>query len=132
MYSQRQPLLPPDEEELITTVIACGLTVHRELGPGFKEAIYERAFCLELDSRNISFESEKPIEVQYKQWKIPGQRVDLIVGDVVLVEIKAVSKLKRLHQRQVLSYLKTTGLRVGLVMNFNAVLFKHGLRRVVL
>jgi GxxExxY protein len=87
---------------------------------------------LELDSRSISFESEKPTEVQYTQWKIPGQRVDLIVGGVVLVEIKAVSKLKQLHQRQVLSYLKTTGLRVGLVMNFNAVLFKHGLRRVAL
>jgi GxxExxY protein len=83
MYSQRQPLLPPEQEELITSVIACGLTVHRELGPGFKEKIYERAVCLELDSRNISFESEKAIEVQYKQWKIPGQRVDLIVGGVV-------------------------------------------------
>ena len=132
MYKQRQPILPPEQEELITTLLDCGITVHRILGPGYKERIYERAFCLELDSRNISFECEKPIEAQYKTWKIPGQRVDLIVGGVVLVEIKAVAKLKQLHQRQVISYLKTTGLRVGLVMNFNCVLFKHGLRRVVL
>jgi GxxExxY protein len=132
MYSQRKPVLPPEQEELVTTALDCGFTVHRALGPGYKEKIYEDAFCLELDSRGISFECEKPVEVQYKQWKIPGQRIDLIVGGVVLVEIKAVSKLKQLHQRQVISYLKTTGLRVGLMMNFNTTLFKHGLRRVVL
>jgi GxxExxY protein len=105
--------------------------VHRELGPGFKETIYERAFCLELESRGIKFECEKPVEVRYKQWRIPGQRIDLIVDGVVLVEIKTVNKLKKLHESQVISYLKTTGIRVGLLMNFNSVLFKHGLRRIV-
>ena len=132
MFEKREPLLPAEQEEVVTSVIACGITVHRELGPGFKEAIYQKAVCLELDSRGISFETEKKIEVRYKQWRIPGQRIDLIVGCVVLVEIKAVSKVKRLHQKQVVSYLKTTGLRVGLLMNFNSVLFKHGLRRIVL
>ena len=132
VYKQRQPLLDPAQEEVITSVVACGLTVHRELGPGFKESIYERAFCLELDSRGIKFECQKPVEVRYKQWTIPGQRIDLIVDGVVLVEIKTVSKLKKLHESQVVSYLKTTELRVGLLMNFNSVLFKHGLRRVVL
>lgn len=86
MYKQRQPLLDPAQEEVITSVVACGLTVHRELGPGFKEAIYERAFCLELDSRGIKFECQKPVEVRYKQWTIPGQRIDLIVDGVVLVD----------------------------------------------
>jgi GxxExxY protein len=104
--------------------------VHRELGPGFREIIYERAFCLELESRGIKFECEKPVEVRYKQWRIPGQRIDLIVDGVVLVEIKTLSKLKKLHESRVVSYLKTTGLRVGLLMNFNSVLFKHGLRRI--
>jgi GxxExxY protein len=132
MYRQRQPLLDPAQEEVITSVVACGLSVHRELGPGFKEAIYERAFCLELDSRGIKFECQKPVEVRYKQWTIPGQRIDLIVDGVVLVEIKTVNKLKKLHESQVVSYLRTTELRVGLLMNFNSVLFKHGLRRVVL
>ena len=133
MYKQRQPLLDPAQEEVITSVVACGLTVHRELGPGFKEAIYERAVCLELDSRGIKFECQKPVEVRYKQWTIPGQRIDLIVDGVVLVEIKTVSKLKKLHESQVVSYLKTTELRVGLLMNFNSVLFqaRPAARRVV-
>ena len=130
MYRQRQPLLDPEQEAIVTSAVACGITVHRELGAGFKETIYERAFCLELESRGIKFECEKPVEVRYKQWRIPGQRIDLIVDGVVLVEIKTVSKLKKLHESQVVSYLKTTGLRVGLLMNFNSVLFKHGLRRI--
>jgi GxxExxY protein len=131
MYRQRQTILPPEQEAVVTSAIACGLTVHRELGPGFKETIYERAFCLELESRGIKFECEKSVEVRYKQWRIPGQRIDLIVDGVVLVEIKTVSKLKKLHESQVISYLKTTGLRVGLLMNLNSVLFKQGLQRVV-
>jgi GxxExxY protein len=130
MYRQRQPLLDPEQEAVVTSAIASGIAVHRELGPGFKETIYERALCLELDSRGIKFESEKSVEVRYKQWSIPGQRIDLIVAGVVLVEVKTVSKLKKLHESQVVSYLKTTGLRVGLLMNFNSVLFKHGLRRI--
>jgi GxxExxY protein len=131
MYRQRRTILEPEQEAVVTSAVACGLTVHRELGPGFKETIYQQAFCLELESRGIKFECEKPVEVRYKAWRIPGQRIDLIVGGVVLIEIKTVSKLKKLHESQVVSYLKTTGLRVGLLMNFNAVLFKHGLRRVV-
>ncbi len=131
MYRQRQAILEPEQEAVVTSAIACGLTVHRELGPGFKEAIYQQAFCLELESRGIKFECEKPVEVRYKQWRIPGQRIDLMVDGVVLVEIKTVSKLKKLHESQVISYLRTTGLRVGLLMNFNSVLFKQGLRRVV-
>jgi GxxExxY protein len=131
MYRQRQTILEPEQEAVVTSAVACGLTVHRELGPGFEETIYQQAFCLELESRGIKFECEKPVEVRYKRWLIPGQRIDLIVDGVVLIEIKTVSKLKRLHESQVVSYLKTTGLRVGLLMNFNSVLFKHGLKRVV-
>ena len=94
MYRQRQPLLNSEQEAIVTSAIACGITVHRELGPGFKETIYERAFCLELESRGIKFECEKPVEVRYKQWRIPGQRIDLIVDGVVLVEIKTVTKIE--------------------------------------
>jgi GxxExxY protein len=109
----------PETEVIVARVIDCGLAVHRELGPGFKEIIYERAFQLELHSRGLRFKSETKLEVKYRSWMIPGQRIDLIVEDAVLVEIKAVSRLKQLHHRQVVSYLKTTGLRVGLLMNFN-------------
>ena len=119
------------EEQSLTRAIDCAFAVHRELGPGFKEKIYQRAYCLELDARGIPFESEKPIDVRYKTWFIPGQRLDLVVEGVVLVEIKALPKLVKRHEYQVRSYLKTTGLRAGLLVNFNRALLKNGLRRIV-
>lgn len=124
--------LSPLQERIVTVAIDAAVTVHRELGPGFRERIYKRAYCLELDSRGLKFETEKPIEVKYREWLIPGQRIDLIVESVVLVEIKAVPRLRSLHRCQVISYLKTTGLRVGLLLNFNAPLMKQGLQRIVL
>lgn len=123
--------LPPETEEVVTRVVDVGFTIHNTLGPGFKERIYERAFCLELDSRGLKFECEKSIEVKYKEWRIPGQKVDLIVAKVVLVELKAVPQLRSLHRRQVLSYLKTMDLHIGLLMNFNVSLFKTGVKRVI-
>jgi len=127
----RSPL-SQEVESVVTKVMDCAFALHRELGPGFKEIIYERAFRLELDSRGIRFESERAVEVKYRSWLIPGQRIDLIVEGVVLVEIKAVPRLKQLHEMQTLSYLKTTGLRVGLLMNFNSTLLKNGLKRLVM
>jgi GxxExxY protein len=132
MFTKETPLLDAEGEAIVTEAIDCGMVMHRVLGPGYKERIYHEAMCLELDSRGLKFEREKPVDVRYKEWSIPGQKIDLIVEGVVLVEIKAVSQLKELHRSQVLSYLKTTGLRVGLLMNFNTRLLKHGLRRVVL
>jgi GxxExxY protein len=122
--------LAPEQEAIVATVIGCAINVHRVLGPGFKECIYHTAMRLELESQEISYESEKPIEVKYRQWRIPGQKVDLIVAGIVLVEIKAVPRLRVLHRCQVQSYLKTTGLPIGLLMNFNARLLKQGLQRV--
>ena len=89
------------DERIVSDTIGCAIEVHRHLGPGFREPIYERALCLELDSRGIAFECERKIDVTYKQWKIPGQRLDLIVANVVIVEIKAVPIVKRLHRRGV-------------------------------
>jgi GxxExxY protein len=132
MYVKHDPLLSPEQEAIVTSCIGAGLVVHRELGPGFKEVIYQRAYALELDSRGICFEAEKPIEVVYRSWRIPGQRIDLIVEGVVLVEVKAVPKLKPLHEAQVRSYLKTTGIRVGLLMNFNSPVLKAGLKRIAM
>jgi len=122
--------LPPEQEAIVATVIGCAINVHRTLGPGFKERIYHTALRLEFESQGIFYESEKPIEVKYRQWKIPGQKVDLIVAGIVLVEVKAVPRLRVIHRCQVQSYLKTTGLPIGLLMNFNARLLKHGLQRV--
>lgn len=93
-----QSLLPAAHEEIVTQCIDVGFTVHKTLGPGFRERIYETAYCLELDSRAIPFEREKKIIVKYKQWEIPGQKLDLIVAGVVLVELKAVPRLRRIHR----------------------------------
>lgn len=124
--------LSPECEAVVAACIGCAIAVHRELGPGFREIIYERAFCLELDSRQLRFECEKPISVRYKEWTIPGQRIDLIVAESVLIEIKTVPRLRRIHRSQVISYLRTTGLRVGLLFNFNARLLRDGMQRIIL
>lgn len=119
------------EEGVYSQTMDCAFAVHRELGPGFKERIYEEAFCLELNSRGIGFEREKRIDVRYKTWTIPGQRIDLVVEGLVLVEIKAVSKLIRIYERQVRSYLKTMGLHAGMLVNFNVLMLKNGMRRIL-
>ena len=124
--------LPPETERLLTRIIGCGLEVHKRLGPGFLEGIYMRALCHELECAELPFERERAIVVAYRDISIPGQRVDLIVGGAVVVEVKAVARLEPVHEAQVLSYLRTTRLRAGLLMNFNAALFKHGLKRMVL
>ena len=111
--------------------IDCAFAVHRELGPGFREVIYQRAYCLELEFRGVSFECEKPIDVRYKTWLIPGQKVDLVLGGLLVVEVKAVPELLEVHERQLRSYLKTMKLRAGLLVNFNVSLVKDGIRRVV-
>jgi GxxExxY protein len=122
--------LTTEQEAIVSETIGCGIAVHKELGPGFRECIYHRAFRLELASRGISYESDKPILVKYREWSIPGQKVDLIVAGIVLVELKAVPRLRLLHRYQVQSYLRTTGLPIGLLMNFNSTLLKNGLLRV--
>jgi GxxExxY protein len=109
----------------------CAFTLHRSVGPGFREAFYATAFCLELVWRGLKFERDKRISVKYRHWEIPGHRVDLIVEGVVLVEIKSVPRLRPIHRAQVIAYLKATGLRVGLLINFNSVVLKDGFQRIV-
>ncbi len=124
--------LPPETEVFMQRIIGCAITVHRELGPGFVEKIYQQAFCLELQAEGIPFEVEKEIIVQYRSHRIPGQRLDLIVGGQVIVENKAVKTFDSFHEAQLLSYLKTTGLRAGLLFNFHARLLKDGgIRRIL-
>jgi len=132
MSSARTDPIPREVEDIGYRVIGCGLTVHKILGPGFKEMIYQRAFCLELDAQALKFECEKKILVPYKDHLIDGHRLDLIIEGVVIVELKAIPRVTDLHRKQVLSYLKATGLRLGYVMNFNAEVLKDGTKRVVL
>ena len=124
--------IPPTTEHLVKRIIGCAVAVHRELGPGFLEKIYQKALCLELEAEGIPFECEKPLTVVYRGTGISGQRVDLLVGGLVIVEAKAVTAVEPVHVAQVLSYLKTIKLRVGLLFNFRETLLRNGIRRVVL
>ena len=112
--------------------IGAGIAVHRALGPGFIERINRKAMCLELDSRNVAYEVERPVRVTYRDIEIPGQRVDLIVEGLIVVELKSVVRIDEVHRAQLLSYLRTTGLRGGLLINFRVPVLKQGLKRVVL
>jgi GxxExxY protein len=124
--------IPDEIEDIGNRVIGCAITVHRILGPGFKERIYQRAFCLELEEAGLSYECEKRILVPYKGWQIEGHRIDLIIGGVVIGELKVLPRIAEIHRLQVLSYLKATKLRLGFVMNFNSEVMKQGIKRVVL
>ena len=131
MSADQPDVIPAEVEWVGRRVIGCAIAVHRVLGPGYKESIYVEALCLELDTRGLGFEREKPITVIYKGREIPGQRLDLIVEGVVIVECKVTEAIVPVHTRQVASYLRTTRLRLGFIFNFNVdVLMPAGFKRV--
>ena len=123
--------IPEKDEELAHAIIGAAIEVHRLLGPGFLESIYERALCHELALRGVACERQKELTVRHKDLDIPGQRLDLLVGGRVIVDLKTVETLAPIHQAQLLSYLKTTGLRLGLLINFKVQVLKDGIKRVV-
>lgn len=132
MDLQIRSRLPFETERLIRRIIGCAIiAVHRTLGPGFLETVYREAMCLELDAQGLTFEREKQIVVRYRGREIHGHRVDLVVADCTIVELKAVDHLAPIHEAQVASYLRATGLRIGLLLNFNARVMKEGVRRIV-
>jgi GxxExxY protein len=119
-------------DTLTEQVIGAAISVHRELGPGLLESTYEVCMVHELTHRRLPLERQKPLSVVYKNKKIDaGYRVDLLVAGSIIVEIKSVERLDPIHTAQVLTYLKLSGLHVGLLINFNVLLVKDGLRRVV-
>jgi GxxExxY protein len=112
-------------------VIGALIEVHRHLGAGLLESAYESCLCRELTVRGLSFERQRPIPVAYKGVLLEcGYRLDIVVSGLVLVELKTVDALSPLHVAQVVTYLKLSGLPVGLLVNFNVPILKHGLRRL--
>jgi GxxExxY protein len=124
--------LDDETEKYVFETMACGFAVHKAIGPGYGEKIYKNAFSVELLARQIPFECEKSFIVKYRDKPVGTHRLDLIVRGRVAVELKAVKRLKRVHEAQVLAYLKASGLRVALLMNFGGATLKEGLRRIVL
>ena len=124
--------VPEAVERVATDVIGAAIEVHKHLGPGFIERIYHEALCFELASRRIAFQHEYPVLVNYKGMAITGQRIDLIVARCVVVELKAATRIDLAHEAKVISYLRTMGLRLGLLLNFNCRTMKEGIKRIVL
>lgn len=119
--------------ELTERIIGLAIEVHRTTGPGMLESVYESCLCHELTQADIAFERQVGIPVIYKGVQFDeGFRADILVDRQVVVEIKAVAKLIPVHDTQVLTYLRMSGLRVGLLFNFHARLLKEGLRRFVI
>lgn len=113
-------------------MIGAAIEVHRALGPGYLEAIYEQALAIELEERGISFERQRKVSVIYKEREIGECRVDFMVAGILLLELKSAESISPVHLAQVMSYLKATGLRLGLLINFNVPVLKDGIKRVVL
>ena len=122
-----------DVNELTEAIIGAAIEVHRALGPGLLESTYEMCLCRELSLREIPFGRQVPIPVEYKGVKLDcGYRADFVVDGTILLEIKAIDSLLPIHDAQLLTYLRLGGWQIGLLINFNVELLKHGLRRRIL
>jgi len=120
-------------DELSNKVIGCTIEVHRVLGPGLLESTYEQCLARELDLAGIPFMLQHPLPVIYKDTRLDcGYRIDWLVDDRLIVELKSVEKLLGIHEAQLLTYMKMAGIRVGLLLNFNVEILKRGIKRFVL
>ena len=124
----------PDKllDELARVVVDAAIEVHRELGPGFTEDVYEEALAVELGLRGVAYERQSTVSVSYKEHVVGEGRLDMLVGGCLIVELKAVEKLLPVHKAQVISYIKARGSTLALLINFNERLLRDGIQRVVL
>ncbi len=120
-----------DINRLTGEVIGAAIEVHRVLGPGLLENAYEHCLCRELELRNILIEKQKPLPINYKGIELDcGYRLDIVVPDKLIIELKACESLLLVHEAQLLTYLKLTGIQFGLLINFNVPLLKDGIKRM--
>lgn len=121
-----------DINRLSSEIIGAAIEVHKNLGPGLLESVYEQCLCHELNIRQLSFEAQKPLPVVYKGKKLDcGFRLDIIVEDIIIIELKSCDRLEPIHTAQLLTYLKLSNLNLGLLLNFNVPVMKDGIVRVV-
>jgi GxxExxY protein len=123
--------LPESTEKLVTRILGAAVEVHRRLGPGFRESLYEDAMLVELEFQKLRFERQRVVVLEYRGRKLRPQRIDLIVEDAVVLEVKSVECLHPLHHAQVNAYVRATGLRIGLLINFNAPVLTNNIKRIV-
>lgn len=121
------------EEELTGRIIGAAIEVHRALGPGLLESAYQKCLARELSLQGIPFEQERDLPVEYKGMLLDcGYRIDFLVAGKVILELKAVAEIHPVHKAQLLTYLKLTGCKIGLLINFNVPVLKQGIQRMVL
>jgi GxxExxY protein len=117
--------------QITEKIIGCAIEVHRALGPGLLESAYEECLCFELSQNGLNFERQVPLPVVYKGVKLDcGYRMDLVVENLVIVEIKAIAHILPVHEAQVLSYLKLDNKPLGLLLNFHVSVLKNGIKRI--
>ncbi|MGC1676510.1 MAG: GxxExxY protein [Candidatus Binataceae bacterium] len=122
-----------ETEQMATAIVDSAYVVHRALGPGLLESVYEACLAHEFSLRSIPFRSQVSLPVQYKDLRLESAlRIDLLVADSVIIELKAVERMLPLYESQLLTYLKLSGLRLGLLINFDVPAIKTGIRRIVL
>lgn len=120
-------------DALSNQVIGCAIEVHRTLGPGLLESTYLRCLAREFELNDIRFKLEHPLPVEYKGSRLEcGYRIDLLVQECLMVELKSVEKISGIHEAQLLTYMKLSGVKTGLLINFNVIKLKDGLKRYVL
>jgi GxxExxY protein len=120
-------------DELSNRVLGCALEVHRELGPGLLESAYEQCLAYELNRAKIPFKLQVELPVEYKEIKLDcGYRIDVLVDDRLIVELKSLDQVLRVHEAQILTYMKLAKLKVGLLINFNVEVLRKGIKRFVL
>ncbi len=120
------------DSELTRRIIGAAICVHRELGPGLLEAVYEECLCFELTSSGLPFAKQKPIPVIYRGTKLDcGYRADIVVAGRVIIEIKAIASIAPVHEAVMLTYLRLSGCHIGLLINFHSAMLKDGVHRFV-
>lgn len=117
---------------LTERIIGCAIDVHKHLGPGLLESVYETALCVELTENGLTFKRQVGVPLYYKGRLIAEHRPDLVVAERVIVEVKSVERFDTIHSAQVLTYMRVAGLKTGLLLNFNSASMRHGIRRVLL
>ena len=133
-YDGEEPPLvevDPALNELSHKIIGAAMEVHRRLGAGLDESLYQKAMCIELRFRGLQFSREVRVQVEYRGEAIGDKRLDLVVEGLVVVELKAIEQLAPVHSAQLLTYLKITKLQLGLLINFNVPILKGAIRRVI-
>jgi len=124
------PELAPDP--LTEKIIGCAIEVHRRLGPGLLESIYESALCIELEHCGLKFERQLSLPITYRDRSVGDLRMDIVVDKAVILELKSVERIDPVFEAQLLTYLRLSGLKTGLLINFNSRLLHQGIKRLIL